>query len=111
MTRRNPKFQDNKKNVSGKSIGKMRRSEYHRVAMLDIRREIPFKYDIRKIFEDAGVSPESSATIIANIITKGSRVSLKEAKDYTRRMEETEMIEHDTCKKICSLLDQYRKYR
>ena len=89
----------------------MRRSEYHRVAMLDIRRETPFKYDIRKIFEDAGVSSESAATIIANIITKGSRVSLKEAKEYAKRMEDTNMIEQNTYKKICSLLDQYRKYR
>lgn len=111
MVRRSPKFKGPKKGDSGKSIGKMRRNEYQRVAMLDIRREMTFKYDIRDIFEDAGHTKEEAAPIIANIIAKSSRVSLQDAKDYTKKMLELNKIELDTCKRVLSLLDKYRKYR
>lgn len=111
LARRSPKFQGNKKNQGGKTAGKMRSSEYHRTAMLDIRRENSFNYYLTKIFEDAGLSEETFATHIANITTKGSRVSLKEAKDYAKRMQDENKIEERTCKEILQLLDRYRKWR
>lgn len=89
----------------------MRRSEYQRVAMLDLRRENSFNYDLTEIFTNAGFTEEAAAPFIANITTKGSRVSLQEAKEYTKRMLEQAKIEKDTCDRICSLLDRYRKYR
>jgi hypothetical protein len=79
--------------------------------MLDIRRETSFNYYLTQIFEDAGLTEETFATIIANITTKGSRVSLKEAKDYTKRLQDEDKIDSRTCKDILSLLDRYRKYR
>ena len=110
MAQRNSMNKNGKKG-DNKSRGKMRRSDYKRIAMLDIRRENPFKYEIREIFHDAGFSEETSAPFIANIITKGSRISLNDAKEYTRRMEESNKINKKTCVAICSLLDSYRKYR
>ena len=89
----------------------MRSSDYHRTAMLDIRRETSFNYYLTQIFEDAGLTEEVYATIIANITTKGSRVSLKEAKDYAKRMLEENKIDDRACKDILHLLDRYRKYR
>jgi hypothetical protein len=79
--------------------------------MLDIRRETAFNYDITRIFEDAGFTEESAAPFIANITTKGSRVSLVEAKEYTKRMLVENRIDEKTCDAICYLLDRYRKYR
>jgi len=89
----------------------MRRSEYQRVAMLDLRRENSFNYDLTEIFTNAGFSEEEAAPIIANITAKGSRISLKEAKDYVKRMQEEDHIGQETCNRICSLMDRYRKYR
>ncbi len=91
--------------------GKMRSSEYQRVAMLDLRREILFKYDVGEIFEEAGFTEDEARPYIANIIAKGSRISLKEAKDYTKSMLESEKLTTDTCNKICYLLDKYKKWR
>jgi hypothetical protein len=91
--------------------GKMRSSDYQRVAMLDLRREILFKYDVGEVFEEAGFSEDEARPYIANIVAKGSRISLKEAKDYTRSMQEGDKLTKDTCNKICNLLDKYRKYR
>ncbi len=91
--------------------GKMRSSEYQRVAMLDLRRETPFKYDVGEIFDEAGFSVDEARPYIANIVAKGSRISLKEAKDYTKSMLKNEKLTQDTCNKICFLLDKYRKYR
>jgi hypothetical protein len=111
VVRRSPKFTGKRKGDNGKNKGKMRRSEYRRVAMLDIRRENAFDYDLRRIFEAAGFTEDTAAPLIANITTKGSRVSLEDAKEYTRRMLEENKIEKKTCNEICSLLDHYRKYR
>jgi hypothetical protein len=89
----------------------MRSSEYQRVAMLDLRREILFKYDVGEIFEEAGFTEDEARPYIANIVAKGSRISLKEAKDYTKSMLESEKLTQDTCNKICYLLDKYKKWR
>ena len=91
--------------------GKMQSSEYNRVAMLDLRREILFKYDVNEIFQEAGFSEDEARPYIANIVAKGSRISLQEAKDYTRSMQEEDKLTKDTCNKICYLLDKYKKWR
>jgi hypothetical protein len=79
--------------------------------MLDLRREILFKYDVGEVFKDAGFSEDEARPYIANIVAKGSRISLKEAKNYTRSMQENEKLTIETCKDIISLLDKYKKYR
>ena len=91
--------------------GKMRSSEYQRVAMLDLHREVYFRYDVGEIFEEAGFSKDEARAYIANIVAKGSRISVKEAKDYTKSMQKNEKLTQDTCNKICLLLDKYKKYR
>lgn len=48
---------------------------------------------------------------VANLITKGSRGSLAEAKDYVRSLVDQGVMEERTSEDILRLLDKNRKYR
>lgn len=86
-------------------------SDYQQVAMLNLRTIVPFKYHLKEILGDSQLDEDFINAFMANLITKGSRVSLSDAKDYVRDLEKQGVFTDSTSSRICSLLDRYRKYR
>lgn len=86
-------------------------SEYQKVAMLNLRAITPFKYHLRQILDDSKLDEDFTNAFMANLITKGSRGSLSEAKDYVRDLEKQGVFTDHISNEICLLLDRHRKYR
>ncbi len=82
-----------------------------RTAMLNIHRLGSFKYDVRDALARSPVEESLASSILANIIAKSSRISVKDAKEYIKDLEQKEMIDHKLAGDLCSLLDRYSKYR
>jgi hypothetical protein len=87
------------------------RADYEKEPMLNLRHLDSFKYYLRQILEESSIDEDFTNAFIANLITKGSRVSLKEAKDYVRSLAKEGIFMERTSNEICRLLDRNRKYR
>ena len=87
------------------------RSDYQREAMLDLRSLTSFKYHLKHILEESSMNEDFQGSFSANLITKASRGSLKEAKDYARSIAGQGMFKEETSEAICDLLERYRRYR
>ncbi len=79
--------------------------------MLNVRRMGVFKYDIRAVLRDTRVDEALAKSIVANVIAKGSRVSISEAKSYIRDVEASGGLQKDASDYICQLLDKYTLWR
>lgn len=82
-----------------------------RVAMLNLHRLGSFKYDLREILNAAPMDKTVIPTVVANIIAKSSRVSVRETKDYIREIEAAGTIDKIAADDVCTLLDRYSKWR
>jgi hypothetical protein len=96
---------------SGAGMRNKRRQNYEKEAMLNLRNIISFKFLLREILAKSSMDEDFTNAFVANIITKGSRVSLKEAKDYVISMTKEGVLEEKTSEEILHLLDRNRKYR
>jgi len=79
--------------------------------MLNMRRVGIFRYDMREILKDSKMDTEIAPSFIANVITKASRVSIQDAKEYAREMERRGFFSREVADDICGLLDRYARYR
>ncbi len=79
--------------------------------MLNIRYARSFEYDLREILKDSEMKEDYVNVFIANLITKGSRNSLREAKEYVQDLAKDEAVDSSSAERICALLDRNRKYR
>ena len=102
---------NHRRGPSGAGMRNKRRQNYEKEAMLNLRNIISFKFLLREILEDSSMDDDFTNAFIANVITKGSRVSLKEAKDYVIAMTKEGVLEEKTSQEILVLLDRNRKYR
>ncbi len=100
-----------KRRYSNTRFKNKKRFDYQKVAMLNLRAITPFKYHLREILGDSKLDEDFTNAFIANLITKGSRGSLSEAKDYVRDLEKQGVFTDAISNEICSLLDRHRKYR
>jgi hypothetical protein len=87
------------------------RAQHQKEPMLNLRAVMSFKYYLEPILEESTMKEDFVNAFTANLITKASRVSLREAKDYVRSIAEQGIFEERTCREICDLLDRHRKYR
>lgn len=88
-----------------------KRINYEKVAMLRMRDLIIFKHHIRQILDESSMNEEVVNAFIANLIAKGSRGSIAEAKEYVKEVTEQGVFTDVISDKICTLLDRNRKYR
>lgn len=88
-----------------------RRPDYQKEAKLNLRGLDSFRYYLKQILERSSMNEDFTSSFTANLITKGSRVSLSEAKDYVKALAKEGVLEEETSNEICRLLDKYRKYR
>jgi len=87
------------------------RPDYQKEAMLNLRYLSRFKFQLRQIMEESSMNEDFTNAFIANLITKGSRGSLSEAKDYVRSLVDQGIFKDETSEEILLLLDRNRKYR
>jgi len=105
MTRRNQKrFSQNQRN----------QNNYHEkplIKMLDLRKLNYFRYDAKEIFNSTNLDQKVWNPLLVSIVTKASRLSIKEAKDYIDRIAEEGVINQDTTKELIHLLEKYKRWR
>ncbi len=94
-----------------KDVKRKVRPQTPRTAMLNLHRLGSFKYDLREILNAAPMDKTVIPTIVANIIAKASRVSVKETKEYVREIEALGTIDKIAADDVCTLLDRYSKWR
>ena len=88
-----------------------RRQNYEKEAMLNLRNIISFKFLLREILAQSSMDEDFTNAFVANLVTKGSRGSLSDAKDYVTTLAKEGVFTQKTSDEICKLLDRYRKYR
>ena len=79
--------------------------------MLNLRKELEFKYDLRKTLEAAKVDPKAVPSFIATLFSKGSRINLFDAKDYINDKLEEGLLDERTRDRILDLLRRYQRWR
>lgn len=101
----------NRRGTTRAQMRNRRRPKYEKEAMLNLRNILSFKFLLREILADSSMNEDFTNAFIANVITKGSRVSLKEAKDYVKSLTAEGVMEKQTSDEVLHLLDRNRKYR
>lgn len=79
--------------------------------MLNLHRLGSFKYDLREILNASPMDKTVVPTVVANVIAKASRVSIRETKDYIRDIEKSGVVDKIAADDTCALLDRYSKWR
>ena len=102
------KFGNDRKQQSSR---KRPKNQTPRTSMLNLHRLGPFKYDLREILNASPMDKTVIPTIVANIIAKASRVSVRETKEYIRSLEADGVIDKIAADDTCILLDRYSKWR
>lgn len=81
------------------------------VSMLDIRRLNYFRYDAKEILETSGVDQKVWAPLLASIVAKAGRSSIKDAQEYLHQMDEEKVLPKKTAEDLIRLLDKYKRFR
>lgn len=79
--------------------------------MLNTHKISPFKYDMNEILADTSMDPSKASAFLASLIAKSSRISIKEAKEFTKTFVESGDLAKEEYDRISRLLDRYSKYR
>ena len=82
-----------------------------RQPMLNVAYQDVFRYELRRIFAEAGVDPDDYAPLVAQIIAKASRISIEEANIFLESLVEREEMAEDVAAAISKLLDRNTRYR
>lgn len=79
--------------------------------MLNVKKENAFRYDLNEILKNSKTDERYIASFIATIISKASRQSVHDARDYVKEKCKEEIIDKDVEKEILRVLNMYIKYR
>jgi hypothetical protein len=104
MTRRNQKrFSKRNQNFkeNDQSLNKM----------LDLGKLNYFRYDAKEIFNYFKIDQKIWEPLLASIVTKASRLGIKDAKEYIMKLEEDDVLTKDIGRDLTRLLDKYKKWR
>jgi len=85
--------------------------ESQKTSMLNLHRGNSFKYDLREILSQYEVNESTSASVLATVLAKGSRVSIESAKAFVREQEKAGAYPSEASEEICDLLDRWSRYR
>jgi hypothetical protein len=70
-----------------------------------------FKYDLKNLLEKSKMEDNIKNSFVATLISKASRQSIMDAKDYVKEKCGEGMVEEDFLKPLLNLLDRFTKYR
>ncbi len=79
--------------------------------MFNMKKETVFRYYMNEILNDSKTEEKYFKSFIATTISKASRKSTRDARDYIKVKCEEEMIDRDVEKEILELLNRFTKYR
>ncbi|MCA1814472.1 MAG: hypothetical protein LC624_11065 [Halobacteriales archaeon] len=79
--------------------------------MLDVRREQHFRFDMRQALDEGKVPEEQRNSIYATVFSKGSRISLDEAKDFVQQKATEGVLPPQVRDRIMMLVDRYSTWR
>lgn len=79
--------------------------------MLDVRREQHFRYDMRQAMDEGKVPEEQRNSIYATVFSKGSRISLEEAKEFVHQKTQEGVITPQIRDRVLMLVDRYSTWR
>jgi len=79
--------------------------------MLDVRREQHFRFDMRQALDEGKVPEEQRNAIYATVFSKGSRISLDEAKDFVQQKAQEGVLPPQVRDRILTLVDRYSTWR
>jgi hypothetical protein len=85
--------------------------ESERATMLNLHKIIPFRFDIREIMTHYKIDEAVASSVVASVIAKASRISIKAAQEYVVDQEAAGSFQKEVTGEICELLDRYSKYR
>jgi hypothetical protein len=79
--------------------------------MLDVRREQHFRFDMRQALDEGKVPEEQRNAIYATVFSKGSRISLDEAKEFVQQKAQEGVLPPQVRDRILVLVDRYSTWR
>lgn len=79
--------------------------------MLDVRRADHFRFDMRQALAEGKVPEEQVNSIYATVFSKGSRISLDEAKEFVQVKTTEGVITPQVRDRILLLVDRYSTWR
>ena len=91
------------------TYGKRKRTKL--IPMFNMKKETVFRYYMNEILNDSKTEEKYFKSFIATTISKASRKSTKDARDYIKVKCDEEMIDRDVEKEILQLLNRFTKYR
>jgi hypothetical protein len=86
-------------------------TEQRLVKKLDLRKLNYFNFDAKEILNSTDIEQKVWSPLLASIVTKASRLSIKDAKEYIYKLEQEEVLDVDTAKALSNLLDRYKRWR
>ena len=86
-------------------------NEKQLVKMLDIRKLSHFRYDVKEIFKSTELDQKVWNPMLASIITKASRLSIKDANEYINELDDNGLLDKETVKALLKLLEKYKRWR
>lgn len=83
-----------------------------RQKMFDQSREELFRYDARQVLEEAAIDEDHHKSFLQQIISRGVRDGVDDAKDYVKEKAEDEgYFDRESRNEMLDLLDKYSTYR
>ena len=79
----------------------------NRARRLDRSRHMEYKYEMRGLLVEIGVSEEFRSNLLATIWARGERQTTKEAKDFLQEKLDEGIIDDDQMKSLESVVDGY----
>lgn len=79
--------------------------------MLNMRRELEFKYDVKELLVKHGVDEKQLTAFIATLFSKGSRIDLDSAREYVQNKCAEGLFDKSVEDEILYLLSKYRRWR
>ena len=79
----------------------------NRARRLDRSRHMEYKYEMRGLLVEIGVSEEFRSNLLATIWARGERQTTKEAKDFLQEKLDEGIIDDDQMKSLASVVDGY----
>ncbi len=86
-------------------------TEQRLAKMLDVRRLSYFRYDATEILNSSGIEEKVWTPILASIVTKASRLGIKDANEYIQKLEKDEILDIEITQSLIRLLDRYKRWR
>jgi len=78
-----------------------------RAKRLDRSRHMEYKYEVRKLLEEIGVSEEHRSSLLGSIWAKGERQTVSDAKEYLENKLSEGIITEVHLSRLCDVIDNY----